>query len=152
MPPGLVAVVVIVVKADERPVVEPVALGALAARHLLPGPRRDLADQGVSAVAGAAGVEVDTMVAGHRHHLPDRSGFQLGPQGRVGAVDLVAGHPAGRNPASNARRIIPVASAGLVANSTCSGMPASWRRSRSPVQLLGPSSSRSMMACPALAA
>src|SRR5215211_2865372 len=52
MPPGLVAVVVIVVKADERPVVEPVALGALAARHLLPGPRRDLADQGVSAVAG----------------------------------------------------------------------------------------------------
>src|SRR5829696_1158496 len=37
MPPGLVAVVVMV-KADERPVVEPVALGALAARHLLPGP------------------------------------------------------------------------------------------------------------------
>ena len=38
------------------------------------------------------------MVAGHRQHRADPSGLQLGPQIRVGAIDLVAGHPRGWHP------------------------------------------------------
>jgi len=38
------------------------------------------------------------VVAGHRQHAADAAGLQLGPQPGVGAVDLVAGHPARRDP------------------------------------------------------
>jgi len=38
------------------------------------------------------------VVAGHRQHIPDAAGLQLGPQPGVGAVDLIAGHPCGRHP------------------------------------------------------
>jgi hypothetical protein len=37
------------------------------------------------------------MVAGHRQHIADAAGLQLGPQPGVGAVDLVAGHPRRRD-------------------------------------------------------
>jgi hypothetical protein len=43
-------------------------------------------------VGGAA--DPDAVVAGDRQHVADLSGFQLGPQFGVGAVDLVAGDPA----------------------------------------------------------
>jgi hypothetical protein len=33
------------------------------------------------------------VVAGHRQHIADASTLKLGPQARVGAVDLVAGYP-----------------------------------------------------------
>jgi hypothetical protein len=81
----------VVVEADERPVVVAVAFGAGAARHLLPCPGRDAAEQGVGAQVGAT--DPDRVVAGHRQHVADLADFQLGPQGGVGAVDLVAGHP-----------------------------------------------------------
>jgi len=38
------------------------------------------------------------MVAGHRQHVADLAGLEPGPQGGVGAVGLVAGHPPGRHP------------------------------------------------------
>src|SRR5215211_7695469 len=44
----------VVVQAEERPVVQAVALGALTARHLLPRPRRDLPKQNVGAVGADA--------------------------------------------------------------------------------------------------
>jgi len=37
------------------------------------------------------------VVAGHREHIADPSGLQLGSQGRVGAIDLIASHPGGRH-------------------------------------------------------
>jgi hypothetical protein len=37
------------------------------------------------------------VVAGDRQHIPDAAGLQLGSQVGVGAVDLVAGHPRGRD-------------------------------------------------------
>jgi site-specific DNA recombinase len=85
----------IVVEADERPVVEAVTLGALAARDLLPGPRRNPGGQLVGAVGVAAGDHA--VVAGHHQHVADRAGFQLGPQPGIGAVDLVGGHPCCRD-------------------------------------------------------
>ena len=89
-------VVVPVVQAQERPVVVAVAFGALAARDLLPCPRREVPEQGVGAVGGAA--EAHGVVAGDRQHVADLAGFQLGSQLGVGAVDLVACDPAGRDP------------------------------------------------------
>jgi hypothetical protein len=38
------------------------------------------------------------MVAGHRQHIADLAALQLGSQSGVGAVDLIAGHPGGRDP------------------------------------------------------
>jgi hypothetical protein len=80
--PGLVTrrravVVVAVVQADECPVVPAVALGALAARELLPRPRRDTQEQGVGTLGGAT--EAHPVVAGDRQHLADPAGLQLGP-------------------------------------------------------------------------
>jgi hypothetical protein len=82
---------VVVVQAQKRPVVQAVAVGARAARDLLPCPRGDLPEQGVGTVGGAA--EADEVVAGHRQHLAHPAGLQGGPQPRVGAVDLVTGDP-----------------------------------------------------------
>jgi hypothetical protein len=39
----------------------------------------------------------DRVVAGDRQHVADAAGLQLGPQPGAGAVDLVAGHPGGRD-------------------------------------------------------
>jgi hypothetical protein len=67
-----------------------------------PRPRRtarpvpDLLEQGVGGLGAGAGP--DRVVAGHRQHLADLAGFQLGPQPGIGAVDLIAGHPGGRDP------------------------------------------------------
>src|SRR4030095_5571077 len=83
------------VEADERPVVPAVALGALAGRHLLPCPRRDTPKQGIS--AAGSGAEGNGVVTGDRQHVTDAAGLQLGAQPRVGAVDLVAGDPGGRD-------------------------------------------------------
>ena len=58
---------------------------------------------------------------------------QLGAQLGVLAVDLMATHPAGV-PASSARVIISVASAGLVANAVSCGIPAAAHRAGSDVQ------------------
>jgi hypothetical protein len=55
-----------------------VAFGALAARDLLPGPRRDLPEQGVGTLGSAA--EADRVVAGDRQHVADLAGLQFGPQ------------------------------------------------------------------------
>src|SRR6266571_2611713 len=79
----------VVVEAQECPVVVAVAFGALAARHLLPCPRRDLPEQGVGTAGDAA--EAHMVIAGDRQHVADPSGFQFGPQPGVGAVDIVAG-------------------------------------------------------------
>jgi NAD(P)-dependent dehydrogenase (short-subunit alcohol dehydrogenase family) len=84
-----------VLQADKRPVVQAVALGAAAGGQALPGPRWDPSEESVDAVAVAGGQ--DRVVAGHRQHIADASGLQLRPQRRVGAVDLVAGHPGGRH-------------------------------------------------------
>jgi hypothetical protein len=48
-------------------------------------------------LVGAPGVACghDGVVAGHRQHISDAAGLQPGPQRGVGAVDLIAGHPAG---------------------------------------------------------
>jgi hypothetical protein len=48
------AIRLIVVEAEERPVVEAVAFGALAARDLLPCPRRNVPEQGVGTLGRAA--------------------------------------------------------------------------------------------------
>src|SRR5215207_9630257 len=98
---------VAVVQADERPVVVAVALGALTGRDALPSPRRDPPEEGVGA-PGVTGGE-HPMVTGHRQHLADTAALQLGPQPRVGAVDLIAGHQAAGTPASRARASILVA-------------------------------------------
>lgn len=37
------------------------------------------------------------MVAGHRQHGPEPAALKLGPQGRVGAGDLVTGQPRRRD-------------------------------------------------------
>jgi hypothetical protein len=84
------------VEAEERPVVVAVALGALAARHLLPRPRRAMPEEGVGTLGGAT--EGNAVVAGDRQHIADLAGLQLGPQPGVGAVDLIAGHPRCRHP------------------------------------------------------
>jgi site-specific DNA recombinase len=136
------AVAVAVVQADECPVVQAVAFGAPAARHLLPCPRWDALEQGVGTVGGAAAA--DRMVAGHRQHVADVAGLQLGPQPGVGAVDLVAG-----TPASSARQTMALASSGLVANPTCWGTPVARKRAGSSIQPWGRYSSRSITACPA---
>jgi hypothetical protein len=47
-------------------------------------------------VGGAA--EADQVVAGDRQHVAHPTGLKLGPQTQVGAVDLVAGNPGGRDP------------------------------------------------------
>jgi site-specific DNA recombinase len=86
----------VVVQAEERPVVQAVALGALAARHLLPRPRRDLPKQNVGAVGADA--EGHLVIAGDRQDITDSSGLQRSAQPWVGAVDLVAGHPSHRDP------------------------------------------------------
>jgi hypothetical protein len=64
-------------QAQERPLVQAVALGALAARELLPRPRRDTPEQGVGTLGGAT--EAHPVVAGDRQHLADPAGLQLGP-------------------------------------------------------------------------
>jgi hypothetical protein len=51
--------------------------------------------QGVGALGGATGP--DRVVAGDRQHVADLAGLQRGAQGGVGAVDLVAGDPGGRD-------------------------------------------------------
>jgi hypothetical protein len=84
------------VEAEKRPVVVAVALGALAARQLLPGPRRDMPEQGIGTLGGAT--EWHAMVAGDRQHIADLASLQLGAQPGVGAVDLVTGDPGRRNP------------------------------------------------------
>jgi hypothetical protein len=89
------------------------------------------------------------VVAGHRQHIADAASLQLGPQLRVGAIDLVAVTQAVGTPASRARVSIWVARAGLVANPTRSGMPAARQRSGSSIQPRGTYSSRSIRACPA---
>jgi hypothetical protein len=62
----------------------------------LPRPGRNLGEQGIGAVGGAA--EADQVVAGDRQHVADLAGLQLASQPGAGAVDLVAGHPGGRHP------------------------------------------------------
>jgi hypothetical protein len=89
------------------------------------------------------------MVAGHRQHIADAAALKGGPQPWVGTVDLVPGDPGGRHPSVQRAVSIWVASAGLVAKLTCSGMPAVRQRSGSAIQLLSRYSSRSIMACPA---
>jgi hypothetical protein len=83
------------VELDERPVVAAVALGAWPGGHTArlawePGGQR------VGAVGSPA--SQDAVVARARQHVADRTGLQLGTQRGVGAVDLVAGHPAGLHP------------------------------------------------------
>ena len=50
---------------------------------------------------------------GHRQHLPDAAGLQLGSQLGVGAVDLVAGHPGRRHPGVQRPRQHPPGQGGL---------------------------------------
>jgi hypothetical protein len=83
------------VEAEERPVVVAVALGALAARHLLPRPRRDMPEEGVGTLGGAT--EGHAVVAGDRQHIADLARLQLSPQPGVGAVDLVTSNPRRRD-------------------------------------------------------
>ena len=72
------AVVVMVgVEAEECPVVEAVAFGAVAARDLLPGPCRDLGEQGVGAMGGAACPHA--VGAGDRQHIADPAGRKRSP-------------------------------------------------------------------------
>jgi hypothetical protein len=71
------------------------ALGARAGRDALPGACWDPPEQIIGAVGVARGD--DPVVTGHRQHIADTSGLQLGPQRRVGTVDLIAGHPGGRH-------------------------------------------------------
>jgi hypothetical protein len=70
--PGLPVRRRLAIEADERPVVEAVAFGALAGRHALPCPRRDLPKQGVGTLGGAT--EGDRVVAGDRQHIADLAG------------------------------------------------------------------------------
>src|SRR5512133_1219721 len=86
----------VVVQPHKRPAVPAVALGALAARHLLPCTGRDTPEQGVGALGGAT--DPDAVVASDRQHIADLAALQLRPHPRVGAVDLVPGDPAGRDP------------------------------------------------------
>jgi hypothetical protein len=83
------------VEAEERPVVVAVALGAGAARHLLPRPRRDMPEEGVGTLGGAT--EGHAVVAGDRQHIADLARLQLSPQPGVGAVDLVTSNPRRRD-------------------------------------------------------
>src|SRR5215207_3152829 len=138
---------VAVVQADERPVVVAVALGALTGRDALPSPRRDPPEEGVGA-PGVTGGE-HPMVTGHRQHLADTAALQLGPQPRVGAVALIAGHPGGRHAGVQGAGQHPGGQAGLVAKPTWAGMPAARQRSGSWSQPRATYSSRSIMACPA---
>jgi hypothetical protein len=89
-------------------VIQAVALGALAGRHALPRPGQDRCEQLVDPVAGAA--EPDRVVAGDRQHIAERAGLRLGPQPGAVALDLIAGHPGGRHPASSAWASIRAAS------------------------------------------
>jgi hypothetical protein len=75
--PGVARVTLARVELDKRPVVVAVALGALAGRDALPGPHRNPPAQGVGAVGVAGGP--DAVIAGHREHITDASGLQLGP-------------------------------------------------------------------------
>ena len=61
-----------VVQAHKRPLVQPVTLGALATRDLLPCPRRDLPKQGVGTLGGAT--KAQPVVAGHRQHVAHPAG------------------------------------------------------------------------------
>lgn len=67
------------------------ALGAPAARDLLPRSRRDLLEQAVGAAGAAA--EGHMVIAGDRQDIPDSSSLQRSAQLGVGAVDLVPGDP-----------------------------------------------------------
>jgi hypothetical protein len=84
------------VKADERPVVVAVALGAVAGRDPLPGPRRDVLEQRISPPSLSTGEH--GMAAGDRQDIADAAALQKGPKLGVGTVDLIAGHPTGRDP------------------------------------------------------
>ena len=53
------------IKADERPVVPAVPLGALSRRDALPRPRRDPPEQGIGTLAGTA--DGDAVVTGNRN-------------------------------------------------------------------------------------
>src|SRR6266498_2570802 len=64
----------VVVQAQEPPVVVAVAFGALAARDLLPRPRRDLLEQAIGTAGDAA--EGHVVIAGDRQDIPDSSGLQ----------------------------------------------------------------------------
>ena len=52
-------------------------------------------EQGVGTVGGAT--EADQVVAGDRQHIAHPTGLKLGPQTRIGAVDLVTGDPGGQD-------------------------------------------------------
>jgi hypothetical protein len=58
-------------------------------------PAPDTPEQGVGAVGIPAGDHA--MIAGDRQHVADAAGLELGAQGGVGAVGLVAGDPGGRD-------------------------------------------------------
>jgi hypothetical protein len=85
-------VAVAVVELDERPVVEAVALGAAPGRDALPGPSGHQGGQGVSPVEVAA--RGHPVVAGYRQDVAEPAGLERGRQLGVGAVRLVASHPA----------------------------------------------------------
>jgi GNAT superfamily N-acetyltransferase len=134
-------------KRTNGPVVQTVAFGAAPGRDPRSGPRRDPPEQGVDPVGVPAGDH--PVIAGHHQHIADVSGFKLGSQVRVSAVTLVAGDPGGRHAGVQHSGEMVVASLGLVANPTCLGTPAAYKRSQSSIQARGRYSSRSIMACPA---
>jgi hypothetical protein len=72
------------------------------------------------------------MIAGDRQDIADAAALQKGPELGVGTVDLIAGHPTGRDPESRARASIRLARAALVANRAWSGTPAARRRLHPP--------------------
>ena len=78
------------------PVVEAVALGALAGGVALPG----AAGQTGGELAGLAGTRGGghPVGGGHRQHVPHLTAFQVSAQAWVGAVHLIAGDPGGRRP------------------------------------------------------
>ena len=96
------------------------------------------------ACAGSASTRIGPAWVGTRRladdgqHVAQPVSADAWPQRRVGAVDLVAGHPPCRDLRLTARVISAVASAGLVANSRLSsGIPAAAQRSGSSAQRLG---------------
>jgi hypothetical protein len=135
---------------DQGPVIPAGPLGAGPGGEPLPGPRGQTPGQLDRRTRADPGG--DRVALGHGQDIAQTAAGQLDAQLRVLAVDLMAVTHAAGVPASRARPIIVLASAGLVANAGPAGTPAARHRAGSPVQDFGRYRARSMNAVPAGAA
>jgi hypothetical protein len=78
---------------DQRPVVVALAFRAGSGGKSLPGPFRQTSGENISPDRSGSGR--DLAITADPQHVADPAGFQLGAQGRVGAIDLVPGNPPG---------------------------------------------------------